>query len=956
MRLGTRLAQFCLLILCLTVTVMAYQAVRNVTQQRADEAFAALVSDSRDALADRMKAGGQTLRALAGLFSASEEVTRADFANFVHRLSAHELGSKDAGLAYIRPVKRSELDQFIAGLSSVGVDALVPHPETRGEEMFLVQYFEASRAVEEVIGLDLTFEEERRETAIAARDSGLPHMTSALDLAYGEDGAQGYLLYEPIYQPDMPLDTPEQRRAAFSGWVSAMFLAPTLLSDLTHSQDLQFGMRVYEGQEASPDSLIYASDAPGAQRDEAMFKTYMPFEVFGRSWTVEWYSTPRFEAGKKSVTALIVLGGGLMLSLLISGLFFLASWREAIISRQVRQKTSELKTSEEENRAIVENAMVGIITLDESGLIMSCNPTGAAFLGEDKAMLVGRDIAKLLPEVSLAETEGKTVVDGDLGEQNRRIYQYRLGTWKTATGHRRRSLFLQDVTDEENLHKKVGDTERRLNLALKGAEIGVFDIDVRTGKSVVSDSWRRLMGVSLDDPELDTQAVFNARVHPEDFAALKASDLACIKGETARSVSEFRVDFGEDGWRWMRSEATVVDWDPAGHALRFVGAQVDVTEERLAQIAVRNSEERFRLIFSNAPVGVCVLNNNAGFTESNAALCDYLGYSEEELTSGKQLYNVMSEEDLADILTGIDMRKQFGYGAFETECELVRKDGSKFWAMLNVSWTVEEHTGEEVFIAQVNDITDKKHMERIKSEFVATVSHELRTPLTSLRGALALLDNALGQDVSPVGRRMMTIAQSNSDRLIALVNDILDIERIESGRMQFNYSHEVVTGVLSEITQQMMPYANDLGVELNVTPCEEVVGLWTDRARLLQVFANLLSNACKFSKRGGTVSLEVVPEKNMVRFLVRDNGPGIPDSFRSNIFKPFSQADSTDTREKGGTGLGLSICKQLVERMGGEIGYTSDPGRETVFWFTVRRQDDEDEAYDFARSRASAGM
>jgi len=188
------------------------------------------------------------------------------------------------------------------------------------------------------------------------------------------------------------------------------------------------------------------------------------------------------------------------------------------------------------------------------------------------------------------------------------------------------------------------------------------------------------------------------------------------------------------------------------------------------------------------------------------------------------------------------------------------------------------------------------------------------------------------------------------------VNDILDIERIESGRMQFNYSHEVVTGVLSEITQQMMPYANDLGVELNVTPCEEVVGLWTDRARLLQVFANLLSNACKFSKRGGTVSLEVVPEKNMVRFLVRDNGPGIPDSFRSNIFKPFSQADSTDTREKGGTGLGLSICKQLVERMGGEIGYTSDPGRETVFWFTVRRQDDEDEAYDFARSRASAGM
>ena len=236
---------------------------------------------------------------------------------------------------------------------------------------------------------------------------------------------------------------------------------------------------------------------------------------------------------------------------------------------------------------------------------------------------------------------------------------------------------------------------------------------------------------------------------------------------------------------------------------------------------------------------------------------------------------------------------------------------------------------------QINDISEKQQVEHMKSVFVATVSHELRTPLTSIRGALAILDDSAGAELSSSARRLLDIAQTNSDRLIELVNDILDLERIETGRLEFAFSKESAWELMEEAQAQIMPYAARLGIKTELrAPEGEDLMVWCDRGRIGQVFSNLVSNACKFSKSGDTVTIEAQKEGDLVKFMVRDQGKGVPDSFRGNIFKPFSQADGTDTREKGGTGLGLSIAKQLVERMGGDIGYESVPNVETVFWFT----------------------
>ncbi|MEC7258579.1 MAG: HAMP domain-containing sensor histidine kinase, partial [Pseudomonadota bacterium] len=162
---------------------------------------------------------------------------------------------------------------------------------------------------------------------------------------------------------------------------------------------------------------------------------------------------------------------------------------------------------------------------------------------------------------------------------------------------------------------------------------------------------------------------------------------------------------------------------------------------------------------------------------------------------------------------------------------------------------------------------------------------------------------------------------------------------IGSGKLEFHFESENVAEFLEEVEHQMLPYAGNLGIQLEFDIPEDTGAIWIDRTRAAQVFSNLISNACKFSQRDSVVRIEASPGDTMTTFRVIDTGRGIPETFRANIFKPFSQADSTDTREKGGTGLGLSIVKQIVERMGGTVDYESELGKGTTFRFTLPRQE-----------------
>ena len=240
--------------------------------------------------------------------------------------------------------------------------------------------------------------------------------------------------------------------------------------------------------------------------------------------------------------------------------------------------------------------------------------------------------------------------------------------------------------------------------------------------------------------------------------------------------------------------------------------------------------------------------------------------------------------------------------------------------------------GDAVFFSLfLHDISERKQIEQMKSEFISTVSHELRTPLSAIRASLSLLVDDMTDPLPTDTRELIGIAHLSCERLVRLVNDVLDVQKIEAGSMQYRFELRPVLPIVEESMEAMRGYGHQFGVELTLGASDPKAEARVDQDRLHQVLTNLLSNAIKFSPSGEAVEVTLMEDEGRVRLSVRDHGSGIPDEFRTRIFQRFAQADSADSREKGGTGLGLSICKNIVEAHGGTISFESVSGQGTVF-------------------------
>jgi CheY-like chemotaxis protein len=238
-----------------------------------------------------------------------------------------------------------------------------------------------------------------------------------------------------------------------------------------------------------------------------------------------------------------------------------------------------------------------------------------------------------------------------------------------------------------------------------------------------------------------------------------------------------------------------------------------------------------------------------------------------------------------------------------------------------------------VFTVFLQDITERRQIERMKDEFISVVSHELRTPLTSIHGSLGLLASGILTADSPQGQRMLQIAVDSTDRLVRLINDILDIERIESGRVKMEPVDCQVTDLMTEAINTVQALADKAGVTLSVTLLP--LQVWVDPDRIVQTLTNLLSNAIKFSPPESTVWVTVESQPNQVLFTVKDQGRGIPADKLHSIFERFQQVDSSDSRNHEGTGLGLAICRSIVQQHNGKIWVESVLGEGSTFFFTL---------------------
>ena len=265
-----------------------------------------------------------------------------------------------------------------------------------------------------------------------------------------------------------------------------------------------------------------------------------------------------------------------------------------------------------------------------------------------------------------------------------------------------------------------------------------------------------------------------------------------------------------------------------------------------------------------------------------------------------------------------------------------RPDDTLSWISINsepLTTAEDDRSGPSGVVCTFADITHRLEVDRLKSEFVSVVSHELRTPLTSIRGALGLLAGGMLGGLPERPQRMLDIAVTNTDRLVRLISDILDIERIESGRVSLATQQSNAADLIEQSVEVMQAMADKADVRLEADPCS--ASLWVDPDRIIQTLTNLISNAIKFATPGTCVRVGAALEGGDVSFSVADRGRGIPAEKLESIFGRFQQVDASDSRDKGGTGLGLAICKSIVEQHGGRITVQSVLGEGSTFSFTL---------------------
>ena len=356
-----------------------------------------------------------------------------------------------------------------------------------------------------------------------------------------------------------------------------------------------------------------------------------------------------------------------------------------------------------------------------------------------------------------------------------------------------------------------------------------------------------------------------------------------------------------------------------------------------ARRQVEASGRKLALFAERAPIAILELDPRGLVTQVNPGAELLFGYASAELVGTRAKDRLVLPELHADFdrqwaqliesreaLTGLKIRTP-------------RRDGLHIVCEWTVTPLVNPDGTIVAVIGQGQDVTRQLEAERMKKEFTSTLSHELRTPLTSIIGSLQLINSGVLGDLEKDVSELTAVAERNGQRLLDLINDILDIEKIESGKLSL--VPEVFR--LGELVREAIVLNKAFGerfrvrFELQGVPPEGLVH--ADRKRLLQIMTNLLSNAAKFSPEGGAVEVTVEETGTHLRVGVHDRGPGIPEAFRSRIFGRFAQADSTATRQKGGTGLGLAISKRLVEMMQGRIGFEPREGGGTTFWFELPR-------------------
>ncbi len=619
--------------------------------------------------------------------------------------------------------------------------------------------------------------------------------------------------------------------------------------------------------------------------------------------------------------------------------------------------------------AIFTHGSVAIIDIDPAGIVTAFNPAAERLFGHRIGDIVGYPVRVLMPDRTpeevaalLADLASRPGVV-PYGTVYRRPDGEVLDLSVTAVPLRRADSSAAGITvvfrDLTALHRSqaavaaVAASEQRYRTMVESAHEGIGVLDVGHRFIFSNPRMAHMLGYPMDEMiglEMD------ALTFPEDAPNIAAIMTRGLRGETEQTEVRLRRKDGSVQWAIL---ATAPFPGEAGEIDGVAGFFTDITERKHTEQTLQESETLLLSYFEYASVGILLVNMDSVVVNVNPALCAITGYEADELI-GASLHVLLGPDhsarieenkaDLAALLRGATP-------SFEFERPFVTKTGQPIWLAVTVSVMRDEQGKPFELVAVVQDISSRKDAERVKDEFVSVASHELRTPLTSIRGALGLLAGGVVGDLPDSAQRMLDIAVQSTDRLIRLVNDILDLERIASGTLALALQACEAAGLVSRAVEEIRGAADASEVEVRAGSVDGQV--WADPDRIIQTLTNLVGNAIKFSPRSATVEVRATVDDGYVRFTVDDGGPGIPADQLETVFERFRQVDASDSRAKEGTGLGLAICRTIVEQHGGRIWAENVPGSGARFSFTlpvVADTDDEEGEQELADRTSEPGV
>ncbi|GGQ07418.1 PAS domain-containing protein [Shewanella litoralis] len=460
--------------------------------------------------------------------------------------------------------------------------------------------------------------------------------------------------------------------------------------------------------------------------------------------------------------------------------------------------------------------------------------------------------------------------------------------------------------------------------------------DGRAAFPYASTAIEDIYGVTPEEVRTDATNAFE-KIHPDDLGRLVESIERSIEDLSLWEL-EYRVSSDNHTFKWLSGSATperMADGSTLWH-----GYIQDITETKKYYLKLEElnqelnvAQQSLDLASEQAQIGYWHASLKLGTLWWSPMVYQIFGLDEQDfIPNDRKFKSVIHPDDIAKVEQS--QQQALVTGIHNIIHRVIRPSGEVRWVHGLGQIVAEDKNPDLIMVGSLQDITDRMKLQKVKDDFISTVSHELRTPLTSINGALNLLQSGKIIALPEKAQKLMDIASSNCMQLSRLINDLLDIDKLAAGKMQFEMKKLNIVPLLQRAIDDHQPYAQQHNITLELQMDEHInqSTLYVDEHRLLQILTNFLSNAVKFSPKEGCVTLSATLIDNEIEIAVQDQGSGIPDDFKSRIFEKFSQADASSSKAKGGTGLGLALCKELTAAMQGNIGYESEFGSGARFY------------------------